>query len=430
MKRTGLVLCLRGHHCSFLSKTVNHPLFTRIRLILCLLLCLIYAALRWRFSHVVVNLPNLVECKAVTNKDNGNPSKLCCPTTKRLTLSRIDIDVAPTYLDILRLHPDVCNGSWAPRECLTRQKIAVLIPFRDRELHLRLLLHRLHSVLQHQLIAYKIYVVEQFGNDPFNRGLLMNIGIREALLRDPDINCFIFHDVDLLPENSGNLYLCDAHLRHLSSGIDEFRYHVPFSNYAGGVTALSKKNVFQINGFPNRYWGWGNEDDELCARSFAHGIMLSRPPPYVGQYHAVRHVKSSRGSGHYSTFLDFRGYSNDGLTALSNRSYRLLPNIASHRPRQQQQLNKTGLVFPFSVSRCALNQLTSEFGVPVTALDDSTKSVRYLTVDQERALNEAARSVLYTHLTVDLSPIRAETIRPVEKTRESIFWFLHFYGWI
>ncbi|KAF8562569.1 hypothetical protein P879_09110 [Paragonimus westermani] len=391
MKGKGLTLCLRGHYCQFLPNTVNHPLLTKILLMLCLLLCLIYAAIRWRFSHVVVNMPNLVACKAVTDKDNRDSSKLCCPTTKRLTLSRIDIDLAPTYLDLLRLHPDVCNGSWAPRECLTRQKIAVLIPYRDRELHLRLLLHRLHSILQHQLITYKIYVVEQFGNDPFNRGLLMNIGIREALLRDPDINCFIFHDVDLLPENSDNLYLCDEHLRHLSSGIDEFRYHVPFSNYAGGVTAFSKKNVIQINGFPNRYWGWGNEDDELCARSFAHGIMLSRPPPYVGQYHAVRHVKSSRGSGHYNSFLDFRGYHNDGLTALSNRSYHLVPKIGSLPSRQQQQLDKAGLVFPFSVNKCALSQLISELGVPVTALLDSTKSVRDVTVDQERDLNEAAR---------------------------------------
>ena len=51
----------------------------------------------------------------------------------------------------------------------------------------------------------------------------MNVGFLEALKLD-GFDCFIFHDVDLLPENDKNLYLCDEHLRHLSSAIDETRY--------------------------------------------------------------------------------------------------------------------------------------------------------------------------------------------------------------
>ncbi|VDP91386.1 unnamed protein product [Echinostoma caproni] len=84
------------------------------------------------------------------------------------------------------------------------------------------------------------------GNAPFNRGLLLNIGAREALLRDPTVDCFVFHDVDLLPENSDNLYVCDNHLRHLAAGVDEFRFHVPFLNYAGGVSSLSKENMIKV----------------------------------------------------------------------------------------------------------------------------------------------------------------------------------------
>lgn len=42
---------------------------------------------------------------------------------------------------------------------------------------------------------------------PFNRGMLMNIGYVEA--RHPEeFDCFIFHDVDLLPEDDHNLYNC------------------------------------------------------------------------------------------------------------------------------------------------------------------------------------------------------------------------------
>lgn len=38
----------------------------------------------------------------------------------------------------------------------------------------------------------------------FNRAKLMNIGYREASLLY-DYQCFIFHDVDLLPEDDRNL---------------------------------------------------------------------------------------------------------------------------------------------------------------------------------------------------------------------------------
>ena len=53
----------------------------------------------------------------------------------------------------------------------------------------------------------------------------MNIAFQEALKIRPTLNCFIFHDVDLLPENDYNVYECDQTApRHLSPAIDELRY--------------------------------------------------------------------------------------------------------------------------------------------------------------------------------------------------------------
>lgn len=51
----------------------------------------------------------------------------------------------------------------------------------------------------------------------------MNVGFKEALKED-QYDCFVFHDVDMIPENNKNLYLCDDHARHMSSAIDEMRY--------------------------------------------------------------------------------------------------------------------------------------------------------------------------------------------------------------
>ena len=58
----------------------------------------------------------------------------------------------------------------------------------------------------------------------FNRGFLFNVGFKEAL-KDSDYECFILHDVDLLPENDYNTYTCSTdHPKHFSAAIDKWKY--------------------------------------------------------------------------------------------------------------------------------------------------------------------------------------------------------------
>ena len=65
--------------------------------------------------------------------------------------------------------------------------------------------------------------LQQAGDTPFNRALLFNIGYKEALKFD-QYECFIFHDVDLIPEDDRNKYSCPTSPRHLSVAVDKFRY--------------------------------------------------------------------------------------------------------------------------------------------------------------------------------------------------------------
>ncbi len=64
---------------------------------------------------------------------------------------------------------------------------------------------------------------QKVGNGKFNRAKLMNIGFLEAL-KQYDYQCFIFHDVDLIPEDDRNLYTCPEQPRHMSVAIDKFGY--------------------------------------------------------------------------------------------------------------------------------------------------------------------------------------------------------------
>lgn len=89
-----------------------------------------------------------------------------------------------------------------------------------------MLLNNLHPFLQRQKRAYQIFVVEQVGNVTFNKGIIMNVAFDQALKKSSEpFDCFMFHDVDLLPENDYNVYECESiGPRHLSPAVDELRY--------------------------------------------------------------------------------------------------------------------------------------------------------------------------------------------------------------
>ena len=63
----------------------------------------------------------------------------------------------------------------------------------------------------------------QAGKSRFNRAMLMNIGFKEAG-KLYDNQCYIFHDVDLLPEDDRNLYSCPNQPRHMSAAVDTMSY--------------------------------------------------------------------------------------------------------------------------------------------------------------------------------------------------------------
>ncbi len=124
---------------------------------------------------------------------------------------------------------------------------------RDRESHLRILLSFLHPILQRQQIKYKIFVIEQvirannfllylhppfrkntrvhaillwvLQNSPmtFNKGSLFNAGIKE-IRKLETFDCFVFQDVDMIPEDDRNLYTCDFAPLHLGAFVNKFKY--------------------------------------------------------------------------------------------------------------------------------------------------------------------------------------------------------------
>ncbi|KAJ1169698.1 hypothetical protein NDU88_001589 [Pleurodeles waltl] len=128
----------------------------------------------------------------------------------------------------------------------------------------------------------------QLGEDSFNRAKLLNVGFLEAL-KEVDYDCFIFSDVDLIPMDDRNLYHCYEQPRHFAIAMDKFGFRLPYAGYFGGVSGLSRTQFMKINGFPNEYWGWGGEDDDIYNRITLNGMKVSRPDVRIGRYRMIKH---------------------------------------------------------------------------------------------------------------------------------------------
>ena len=81
-----------------------------------------------------------------------------------------------------------------------KQQVAFIIPFRERHEHLGVWLRHMHPILRRQQLDYRVILVEQADNQPFNRAALMNVGVVEAK-KIGDFSCFVYHDVDIRPED-------------------------------------------------------------------------------------------------------------------------------------------------------------------------------------------------------------------------------------
>ncbi|KAK0687802.1 B4GT3 galactosyltransferase, partial [Pygoscelis papua] len=156
------------------------------------------------------------------------------------------------------------GGRYRPPHCLARYKSAILVAYRNQEKYLHHLLYYIHPFLQRQQLSYSIYLIQQVGSGTFNRAKLLNVGVREAL-KDEDWDCLLLHDVDLVPENDYNLYVCDEYYpKHMASAMDKFQYTLPYKSFFGGVSALTPEHYMKMNGFPNTYWGSGGENDDIA----------------------------------------------------------------------------------------------------------------------------------------------------------------------
>ena len=260
-------------------------------------------------------------------KSNTNIlSNKMCPIVPPKLLGRLQVfnESSETFEEMEELFSWLePGGRNKPQECVSRNKVAIIVPYRDREQNLRTFLYNIHPVLKRQQLDYGLYVVEQNGDELYNKGKLMNVGFLEAL-RQYDYQCVIFHDVDLIPEDDRNLYICPEKdiPRHMAVAVEQYDYKLIYENLFGGVVALTTEQFKRINGFSNEYLGWGAEDDDLLKRVRYYGYNMTRAPAEIARYKSLEHKPSEINYGrHWKLVSSEKRYKTDGI---NSTYYRLI----------------------------------------------------------------------------------------------------------
>ncbi|XP_043936413.1 beta-1,4-galactosyltransferase 3-like [Protopterus annectens] len=250
-----------------------------------------------------------------------------CPKVSPLIGGKIGVQLYPglTLKEVEKKNPLVTKGGrYSPKDCKYVQKTAIIIPFRNREAHLTHFLYHMHPFLQRQQLNYGIYIIHQAGNFTFNRAKLLNVGFKEAM-NEENWDCLYFHDVDLLPEDDRNTYTCESNPKHASVAMNKFLYRLPYLDYFGGVSALTPEQYMKMNGFPNNYWGWGGEDDDISKRVQYSGMKIHRPPADIGRYTMILHEHDKGNEANEKRFELFENASNTWRTeGMNNLKYHLL----------------------------------------------------------------------------------------------------------
>lgn len=179
----------------------------------------------------------------------------------------------------------------------SNDKYSIIIPYRDREAHLELMLPRLQEVFKDK--DYEIIVSEQNDTDNFNLANTQNIGAQYATG-----NIIVLHQVDYYPTDDVSYEIGDQPVLPARRGIfvnndltKRSYYDIPGGyrkweneidkDFYGGVVIMRKEHWDAINGINPMYKGWGNEDEDLRERCKWAGFSPIRNE--VGTYYCLYH---------------------------------------------------------------------------------------------------------------------------------------------
>lgn len=186
--------------------------------------------------------------KTTANVSKATAGKLDCEYSEIIAENRFMY--REPYISQLFDGSDIrIGGEYMPTTCAPLFSTALIVVYRNRADQLQAFLTYIHNFLRKQQIHYRIFIVEQYDQKPFNRAMLFNIGSLYAARYG--FPCMILHDVDLMPLRLGNLYACTPCPRHMCAGLDKFRFNLLYQGLFGGAVSVETSTFQFVNGMSN-----------------------------------------------------------------------------------------------------------------------------------------------------------------------------------
>lgn len=180
----------------------------------------------------------------------------------------------------------------------------ICIPFRARGKHAfrneqlsRFVKHiKIYMETIHPSIRYRVVIIEQDNDQPFNRGYLLNIGFVECEKRTSCyIKYYIHHNCDLFPvglsrPNDERILPIFLDYSYPGPGV---RDHFGYTGGLGGICIINRNAFKLINGFPNNCLCWSTEDEIIKQRCERFNIKINRDKNYNKGTKEENHVRDS-----------------------------------------------------------------------------------------------------------------------------------------
>src|SRR5438128_511613 len=98
----------------------------------------------------------------------------------------------------------------------------IIVPYRNRSEHLFQFVPYMERFLGD--VEFRILVIKQADDKPFNKGSLLNIGV---LILKESVNFVVLHDVDMLPLDQSCDYSPTENVRHLAGAAEQYGFTLP-----------------------------------------------------------------------------------------------------------------------------------------------------------------------------------------------------------
>ncbi|KAL7574275.1 hypothetical protein ACA910_012523 [Epithemia clementina (nom. ined.)] len=242
----------------------------------------------------------------------------------------------------------------------------------------------------HHRHVFTLYLMEQDDDELFNRAMLLNAGLDHV---DPDTECVILHDVDVLPAvrhmGSGNrarrvpYHACrrpthlvgalvvpssppppqqeheldhttnsrrgggrgrrrrrqrSANPKYHSNGtlLSSSSFYLPYPHFAGAVFSMHQYHWAAINGMDHQMQGYGYEDDDLFVRLLFLGLVNCS----TSAVNRSSYPQPYRSHGSYFTDIQVVVNDDDGDEHETNNKNHTSAPAAAASPQQEEPIDR------------------------------------------------------------------------------------------